>query len=92
MALSLRPLLVLRLAICSMSSAVRAGDGALPPARRWIPERAMVVLEVSQPKAVLDFVLGKKVTDLVTAIKGATQLSISRCCHSPAWLKCEYPK
>jgi hypothetical protein len=67
MAHVVRRLLVLGLAICSVSSGARAGDGALPPASRWVPERAVIVIQVSQPKAVLDLVLGKKVNDLVTA-------------------------
>ncbi|MGC8640800.1 MAG: hypothetical protein ACP5XB_13090, partial [Isosphaeraceae bacterium] len=67
MAHIVRPWLVLGLALCSASSWAVAADGVLPPARRWIPEQAVAVLEVSQPRAVLDLVLGKKVADQVTA-------------------------
>ena len=67
MAHILRPGLVLGLALWSWSSWAAAGDGPLPPARRWVPESAVVVVEVSQPRAVLDLALGPKVTDLVTS-------------------------
>ena len=39
----------------------------MPPARAWVPEHAVIVVEVAQPKAVLDLVLGKKVTGMVTS-------------------------
>ena len=38
-----------------------------PPASSLISKDAVLVLEVAQPKAVLDFVLGNKVLDLITA-------------------------
>jgi hypothetical protein len=66
MAHVLRPGLVLGFALWSWSWAA-AGDEPLPPARRWIPESAVLVVEVSQPRAVLDLALGPKVTDLITS-------------------------
>ena len=62
----LRPGLVLLLALWSSSWAL-AGDGPLVPARQWVPQNAVIVVEVSHPRAVLDLALGKKVTDLVSA-------------------------
>ncbi len=67
MAHVLRPGLVLGLALWSWSSWAAAGDEPLPPARRWVPESAVLVVEVSHPRAVLDLALGQKVTDLLTS-------------------------
>ena len=69
MAHVLRPGLVLGLALWSWSwpSWAAAGDEPLPPARQWVPENAVLVVEVSHPRAVLDLALGPKVTDLVTS-------------------------
>ncbi len=40
----------------------------LPPATQWIPQDAILVLEISQPKALLDSVLDPKTTKAVTAL------------------------
>jgi len=42
-------------------------DEALPPAGQLIPQDAIVALEVSQPKTVLDAVLDPKLTSVVTS-------------------------
>ncbi len=67
MAQVLRPGLILGLALWSWPAWAAVEDGPLPPARRWVPENAVVVVEVSHPRAVLDLALGQKVTHLVTS-------------------------
>jgi hypothetical protein len=39
----------------------------LPPRAQWIPQDAVIVMEVSEPKALLDMALGDKVKSLVTS-------------------------
>lgn len=48
------------------AQAARAAD-ANAPASTWIPDDAIVVLEVSQPKALMDRILTDKVIETVTA-------------------------
>lgn len=67
MAKVLRTGLVLGLVLSSWSSWAAAGDELLPPARRWVPENAVLVVGVSQTQAVLDLALGPKMMDLVTS-------------------------
>lgn len=59
--------LPLELAVGTGLSTARAADAPLPPARQWIPERSVIVAEVSQPRAVLDLVMGKEAVDLITS-------------------------
>ncbi len=40
----------------------------LPAATQWVPDNAFVVLEVSQPKAVLDVAFDAKTTEMVTSL------------------------
>ncbi len=40
---------------------------ALPPAAQWIPKDAVISLELSRPKALLDLLTGKKATTAITA-------------------------
>ena len=49
------------------AQAARAAD-ANAPASTWIPDDAIVVLEVSQPKALMDRILTDKVIETVTAL------------------------
>ncbi len=49
------------------AQASRAAD-ANAPASAWIPDNAIVVLEVSQPKALMDRILTDKVIETVTAL------------------------
>ena len=62
---------VLRVGIILLFAAVilqpALAAAPLPPATRWIPQDAIVVLQVNQPKAVLDLALSAKMIDMVTA-------------------------
>jgi len=49
------------------ASAGTPSGGPLPPAARWIPAGAVISLELSQPKALLDLVAGKEATAAITA-------------------------
>jgi hypothetical protein len=40
----------------------------LPPAVQWIPQDAVISLELSQPKVLLEFFAGKKATAAITAL------------------------
>ena len=40
----------------------------LPPAIRWIPQDAVISLEVSQPKALLELLTGEKATEAIAAL------------------------
>jgi hypothetical protein len=40
----------------------------LPPAVRWIPQDAVISLELSQPKVLLEFLAGKEATAAITAL------------------------
>jgi len=40
----------------------------LPPAIQWIPQDAVISLELSNPKALLDFLAGKEATAAITAL------------------------
>ncbi len=52
-----------------------AADEPLTPASRLVPQEAVIVLEVAQPKDVLDLALGSKMTSLVTAQPAFKMLS-----------------
>ena len=43
------------------------GAESLPPRAQWIPQDVVVAIEVSEPKALLDVVLGDKIKSLVTS-------------------------
>jgi hypothetical protein len=58
---------VLALFSSSLGGLAVAADGALPPARRWVPKEAVVAVEVERPKALIDFLAGPKATTLVTS-------------------------
>jgi hypothetical protein len=66
MSVKFRPLLTLMLAAFAFQS-VTAGQ-TLPPATRWIPQDAVISLELSQPKALLELLAGKKATAAITAL------------------------
>ena len=40
----------------------------LPPAIRWIPQDAVICLELSEPKALLELLAGEKATSAITAL------------------------
>ena len=41
---------------------------ALPPAAEWIPQDAVISLELSQPKALLELLAGEDMTEAITAL------------------------
>jgi len=41
---------------------------SLPPANQWIPQNAVISLELTKPKALLELLLGEKVTAAITAL------------------------
>ena len=61
-----RLVLILMLAVFVLQS-VSAGQ-TLPPAIRWIPQDAVISLELSEPKALLELLAGKKATAAITAL------------------------
>jgi len=50
---------------------------ALPPAAEWIPKNAVISLEVSKPKALLDMLAGKEATAALTALPAYKSLMSS---------------
>ena len=50
---------------------------ALPPAAEWIPKNAVISLEVSKPKALLDLLTGKEATAALTALPAYKSLMSS---------------
>jgi hypothetical protein len=58
--------LILILAVLVLQT-VSAGQ-TLPPANQWIPQDAVISLELSEPKALLEFLAGKKATTAITAL------------------------
>jgi hypothetical protein len=61
-----RPTLILMLIVLVLQS-VSVGQ-TLPPAIRWIPQDAVISLELSKPKALLELLAGKKATAAITAL------------------------
>lgn len=61
-----RPTLILILIVLTLQS-VSAGQ-TLPPAIRWIPQDAVISLELSEPKALLELLAGEKATAAITAL------------------------
>lgn len=53
------------LALLSPAVAARGGD-APPPARDWLPKDALIVVEVERPQALIDLMVGPKMTGMVT--------------------------
>jgi hypothetical protein len=66
MSVKFRPVLTLMLAALALQS-VTAGQ-TLPPAIQWVPEDAVISLELSEPKALLELLAGKKATAAITAL------------------------
>jgi len=58
--------LTLILAVLVLQS-VSVGQ-TLPPAVRWIPQDAVISLELSEPKALLEFLAGEKATAAISAL------------------------
>ncbi len=66
MSAKFQPTLILMLTVLVLQS-VSLGQN-LPPASRWIPEDAVISLELSEPKALLEFLAGEKATAAITAL------------------------
>ena len=60
-------LAVFTLQATTQAQSLPAPQGPLPPAARWIPAGAVISIELSQPKALLDLVAGKEATAAITA-------------------------
>jgi hypothetical protein len=58
--------LVLLFALFALQSTIAAQT--LPPATQWIPQDAVISLELSRPKALLDLLAGKEATVAITAL------------------------
>ncbi|MBN2593993.1 MAG: hypothetical protein JXA81_10835, partial [Sedimentisphaerales bacterium] len=66
MSAKFRPTLILMLTVLVLQS-VSPGQ-TLPPASRWIPQDAVICLELSGPKALLKLLAGEKATAAITAL------------------------
>jgi hypothetical protein len=61
-----RPTLILMLTVLVLQ---RVSPGqTLPPAIKWIPQDAVICLELSEPKALLELLAGEKATAAITAL------------------------
>jgi hypothetical protein len=60
--------LVLGLLLPALVAQTVAAAEPLPPAAQWIPQDAILAVEVSQPKALLDLVLDPKSGEAITAL------------------------
>jgi len=60
-------LAVFTLQATTQAQSLPAPQGPLPPAARWIPAGAVISLELSQPKALLDLLACKEATAAITA-------------------------
>ncbi len=68
-----RLVLILMLAVLVLQS-VSAGQ-TLPPAIQWIPQDAVISLELTQPKALLDLLTGEKTSAFVEALPAYQELA-----------------
>ena len=62
----LRLLLGLALSVFALQTTMAAET--LPPATQWIPQDAVISLELSQPKALLELLAGEDMTEAITAL------------------------
>jgi len=60
--------LVPALMLAAFMSHATAAEQTLPPAIQWIPQDALIVLEVSRPKALLEVFTNDKATAAITAL------------------------
>ena len=66
MSAKFRPTLILMLTVLVLQ---RVSPGqTLPPAIKWIPQDAVICLELSEPKALLELLAGEKATAAITAL------------------------
>ena len=68
-----RLVLVLLVAVFGL----QATFAALPPAAEWIPKNAVISLEVTKPKALIEMLTGKEATAAVTALPAYKRLMAS---------------
>jgi hypothetical protein len=66
--MSQRLVLILALILSAFAAQNTMAAQALPPAVRWIPQDAVISLELSKPKALLEFFTGEKATAAITAL------------------------
>ncbi|MHC4555886.1 MAG: hypothetical protein ACYTFW_01380 [Planctomycetota bacterium] len=66
MSVKFKPILTLTLAAFALQTATVAET--LPPAIQWIPQDAVISLELSKPKDLLELLAGEKATAAVTAL------------------------
>ncbi|MHC4113012.1 MAG: hypothetical protein ACYSUY_18200, partial [Planctomycetota bacterium] len=59
-------ILTLTLAVLAAQSTMAAQN--LPPANQWIPKDAVISLELTKPKALLELLSGEKATAAITAL------------------------
>ncbi|MBW7990509.1 MAG: DUF3352 domain-containing protein [Planctomycetes bacterium] len=59
---------VLTLTLTTFMSYTTAAEQTLPPAIQWIPEDAVIVLEVTRPKALIEAFCNDKATATITAL------------------------
>jgi hypothetical protein len=60
--------LLLALILLVFAAQKTMAEQSLPPAIQWIPKDAVISLELSQPKALLEFFTGEKATAAITAL------------------------
>ncbi len=61
-----RPILVVILAALTLQTTM--GAEALPPATQWIPQDAVIALELSSPEPLLELLAGPQMSEAVTAL------------------------
>ena len=62
----LRSILILVLTVLLLQSAIAAQS--IPPAIQWIPEDAVISLELSNTKALLDLLASEKAIEFITSL------------------------
>jgi len=60
--------LLLSLVLTAFGLQAVSARQTLPPAIRWIPQNAVIALELSEPKALLELLAGEKATSAITAL------------------------
>jgi hypothetical protein len=55
------------LALVALPLPMAAADDSPPPATNWVPQHAVLALDIEQPKAILDFALSPKLVASVTS-------------------------
>ena len=68
-------LLAVGLAVPVLSWHAAVGAETLPPAVKWVPQSAVLCVELSKPEALLDVALAPKVTEAVTSQPAYQKLS-----------------